>query len=199
MADGVVQLLDATTLKTLEQTSLSAGDVPKSAEFSSDGNWGAVMTHGGNLLSLDGKTRKFLDWTPRENGSVSAIRFDEQGKLLLANGRRSIFVYASPESDSEKAFQGLTEWPHQAYDYVVRPLYLLLPKPSEVDNIVKYLVTGRKSVEVSGDPEGRSAGGSDDLSQNRITFDLSVSLWSNLAFIAVMLGLGCIYIGRRDF
>jgi ABC-type transport system involved in multi-copper enzyme maturation permease subunit len=199
MADGVVQLLDATTLKTLEQTSLSAGDVPKSAEFSSDGNWGAVMTHGGNLLSLDGKTRKFLDWTPRENGSVSAIRFDEQGKLLLANGRRSIFVYASPESDSEKTFQGLTEWPHQAYDYVVRPLYLLLPKPSEVDNIVKYLVTGRKSVEVSGDPEGRSAGGSDDLSQNRITFDLSVSLWSNLAFIAVMLGLGCIYIGRRDF
>jgi hypothetical protein len=64
---------------------------------------------------------------------------------------------------------------------------------------VKYLVTGKKSVEVSGDPEGRSVGGSDDLNQQRITFDLSVSLWSNLAFIAVMLGLGCVYISRRDF
>ena len=119
--------------------------------------------------------------------------------MVLANGRRSIFVYASPESDSGKAFQGLTEWPHQAYDYVVRPLYLLLPKPSEVDNIVRYLVTGEKSVEISGDPEGRSAGGSDDLSQHRIAFDLSVSLWSNLAFISVMLGLGCLFIARRDF
>jgi hypothetical protein len=157
------------------------------------------MTHGGNLLSLNGEARKFLDWTPRENGSISAIRFDEQGKLLLANGRRSIFVYASPESDSEKAFQGLTEWPHQTYDYAVRPLYLLLPKPSEVDNIVQYLVTGKKSVEISGDSDGRSGGGSGDLNQQRVTFDLSVSLWSNLAFIAVMLGLGCIYIARRDF
>jgi ABC-type transport system involved in multi-copper enzyme maturation permease subunit len=199
MADGVVQLLDAKTLETLEQTLLKTGDVPKSAEFSSDGNWGVVMTHGGNLLSLDGKTRKFLDWTPRENGTVSAIRFDEQGKLLLANGRRSIFVYASAASDSEKSFLGLTEWPHQAYDYVVRPLYLLLPKPSEVDNIVQYLVTGKKSVEISGGPEGRSGAGSDDLNQQRVTFDLNVSLWSNLAFIAVMLGLGCVYIARRDF
>ena len=199
MADGVVQLLNAKTLETLEQTSLTTGDVPKSAEFSSDGNWGVVMTHGGNLLSVDGKSRKFLDWTPRENGAVSAIRFDEQGKLLLANGRRSIFVYASPESVSEKAFQGLTEWPHQAYDYVVRPLYMLLPKPSEVDNIVQYLVTGKKSVEISGGSDGRSVGGSDDLNQQRVTFDLSVSLWSNAAFISVMLGLGCVYISRRDF
>jgi hypothetical protein len=199
MADGVVQLLDAKTLETLEQASLTTSDVPKSAEFSSDGTWGVVMTHGGNLLSLNGEARKFLDWTPRENGSISAIRFDEQGKLLLANGRRSIFVYASPESDSEKAFQGLTEWPHQTYDYAVRPLYLLLPKPSEVDNIVQYLVTGKKSVEISGDSDGRSGGGSGDLNQQRVTFDLSVSLWSNLAFIAVMLGLGCIYIARRDF
>lgn len=199
MADGVVQLLDAKTLETLQQTTLKAGDVPKSAEFSSDGRWGVVMTHGGNLLSLNGEARKFLDWTPRENGSVSAIRFDEQGKLLLANGRRSICVYASPETDSEKVFQGLTEWPHQAYDYVVRPLYLLLPKPSEVDNIVQYLVTGKKSVEMSGDSEGRSRGGSDNLNHQRVTFDLSVSLWSNVAFVAVMLGLGCIYIARRDF
>lgn len=198
-ADGVVQLLDATTLETLEQTALAKGDVPRSAEFSSDGSWGVVMTHGGNLQSVDGKARKFLDWTPRENGSVSAVRFDDQGKLLLANGRRSIFVYAAPESALEKAFHGRTEWPHQVYDYVVQPLYLVLPKPSEVDNVVQYLVTGKKSVEVPGDPEGRTAVSSDGLNQQRITFDVNVSLWSNLGFIAVMLGLGCVYISRRDF
>ena len=93
----------------------------------------------------------------------------------------------------------MAEWPYDVYDYVVFPLYTLLPKPSEVDNVVRYLVTGEKSEVIGRDPNSQGANASEDLGQQRVTFDLWKSFWSNLGFIAVMLFFGCLYLIRHDF
>jgi hypothetical protein len=39
----------------------------------------------------------------------------------------------------------------------------------------------------------------DDLQGRRVVFDPWAAVYSNLGFIAVMLGLGCVYLVRADF
>jgi hypothetical protein len=59
-----------------------------------------------------------------------------------------------------------------------------------MDNVVNYLLTGSESV---------SLGVGNDLQVSRPRLDIWGPIWSNLAFIAVVVGLGCLYTHRKDF
>jgi hypothetical protein len=198
-ADGTVRALDRTTLDTIAEMNLPTGEKPRFAEFATDGSWGVVLTHSGKIVTFGGREKSFVDWTPQENGRVSAIRFDVSGRLMVADGRRTISFYEYGASAPVRSLKGQTAWPYDVYDYAVLPLYRLLPKPSEVNNMVRYLVTGENS-EVVGENSSSSANAmSEDLSQQRVTFDVRKSFLSNLAFIVVMLTVGCVYLMRQDF
>jgi ABC-type transport system involved in multi-copper enzyme maturation permease subunit len=198
LADGTVMTLNATTLETVAEEMLPDGEKPKVAEFAADGSWGAVMTHGGYMSVFAGQQKSFVPWRPQENGSVSAIRFDQSGKMIVANGRRSVSFYEPGSESPVKTLSGLTAWPYTVYDFIVHPLYTLLPKPGEVDQIVRFLVTGEKSEVIGGDHQPGGAA-TEDLNQQRVTFNIWQCFWSNFAFIAVMLTAGCVYLIRRDF
>ena len=90
--------------------------------------------------------------------------------------------------------------PYYAYDYVALPLYSVLPKPSELDNVLRYLVTGEKSTVIPGEQQSAiNPGAPEDLNQPRVTFNLWRSFWSNLAFVVFMMCAGCMYLARKDF
>ena len=38
-----------------------------------------------------------------------------------------------------------------------------------------------------------------DLSTERVVLDIWEPIWSNLAFLAVMLTVTCVYVARKDF
>lgn len=196
LADGNVILLDRMSLETIAEALIPDGDKPKTAEFAADGSWGVVMTHGGDVITCGGKEREFLAWKPPGVGAVSAVNFDADGQLIVADGRRSLQLYDSTSRRPVKTIAGQLAWPYRAYDLVLFPLYKMLPKPSELDNAVRYLVTGEKTVAVDANQAEQPA---ENLNQQRITFDLWTSFWSNLGFIAVMLAAGCVYLIRRDF
>ncbi len=199
LADGQILALDAVSLETIAEGSIPKGEKPKRAELTADGNWGVVLTHAGNLVTFGGQEKSFLPWTPRENGTISAISFDSEGQLIVANGRRSLSFYQASSQSPVKSVSGQVTWPFHVYDLVILPLYKVLPKPSELDNAVRYLVTGEKSVVIDSNQGDQAASDSEDLSQNRVSFDLWSSFWSNVGFIAVMLTVGCVYLMRRDF
>jgi hypothetical protein len=199
LADGRVLILDRSTLETTAEGSIPKGDKPKVAEFAADGSWAVVLTHSGKVVVFSGKEKAFLRWTPRENGSVSAVSFSQDHQLIVCNGRRSLSFYPQASAAADKTLTGSTSWPFQVYDFLVLPLYKLLPKPSELDNAVRYLVTGEKSVVVESGQDGPVTSATEDLNQERVTFDLKASFLSNLGFIAVMLAAGCVYLIRKDF
>jgi len=198
-ADGTILAVDRTNLETIAETNLPDDDKPKFAEFAADGSWGVVLTHAGNVITFDGQRKTFVPWIPQENGSVSAVRFDPSGQLMVANGRRTLSVYQLSSTVPVQAFKGQTAWPYDVFDYIVQPLYTVLPKPAEVNNMVRYLVTGETSEVISGTQDAPATGQTEDLSQQRVNFDLWKSFWSNLGFIGVMLMIGCIYLISRDF
>ena len=89
------------------------------------------------------------------------------------------------------------EWFGRVYWYGVRIIYNLFPKPGELDDSVAYLITGSKS----GKPRLATFPPSDDLHSRKSHRKLNIwpPLWSNLAFMVLMLGLGCWYAQRKDF
>ena len=198
-ADGKLTVVDKSTLETVAEKALSKGEKPKTAEFAADGSWGVVLTHGGSVVSFDGETKSFLPWVPQEDGSVSAVGFTSSGQLVVSDGRRSLSFYLLSSPEPVKTIVGKTGFFYHIHDYFISPLYTILPKPSELDNAVSYLVTGEKSVAIGGNDQESDETVSEDLQQTRITFDLWSSFWSNLGFVAVMLLAGCVYLSRKDF
>ena len=73
------------------------------------------------------------------------------------------------------------------------PLYTNLPKPGELNNLVSYLRTGEDEVVIA------EESGPSGLEEERIALDLWTPLWSNVAFLTVMLSFACWRISRRDF
>ena len=78
----------------------------------------------------------------------------------------------------------------------MRVVYNLFPKPGELGDLVAYLVSGSKSAAANIGPFA-----TDDLQSRHARQKLNIwpPLWSNLAFMVLMLGLGCWYAQRKDF
>ena len=78
----------------------------------------------------------------------------------------------------------------RVYRYAILPLYTVFPKPGELDKTVQYLLSGKETVEVI-------EGG--DLSTAQKELEPWRPVWSSLAFMVVVLTLGCFYLERQDF
>lgn len=197
-ADGSVRVFDQVTTEDLFEGHIPKGDKPKRVELSVDGQFGAVLTHGGRLMIFDASRKVFEEWAAGRGRSISAIRLAADHKIMIAE-RRGVEVFDLKTSATVDSRKGVLAWPFHAYDYVVRPVYTVFPRPGDLDNAVRFLVTGEKTMAIQQEEGGQPSGPVEDLQGNRIAFDPWASLWSNAGFILVMLGLGCLYLIRSDF
>ncbi len=197
-ADGKLLAIDAATFASIAEAELPIGEKPRAVECAPDGSSGAVLTHAGTVLIFDSKNRKFATWAPRESGYASAIAYNEKFQLLVVDNHRSVGIYDVATQKTSEQLRGSVDLPCKIYDYVVSPLHKILPKPSDLDNAVQWIVTGEKSVEINSDGDQRGNLKA-NLEAERITLDVRNAILSNVAFIVIMLGLGCVYVARSDF
>ena len=80
------------------------------------------------------------------------------------------------------------EW---VYYYGILPVYIIFPKPGELDNTVHYALTGKTTTDM-----GIFQG---DLTQRREDLHPWRPVASGLAFVAVVMLIACIYIERHEF
>ena len=127
------------------------------------------------------------------------MTFDPEGHLLLSDGRLAVHQY---DLSTKKR---LTSWAQQEtrvyafYDYVVNPLWKLLPRPGQLDRFAKWTLDGDQEV-LAGEGDGPPRPPQpDNLLQDRDRFSPSQVLVKNGLFIAVLLALGCFYVQRNDF
>ncbi|MEP3479305.1 MAG: ABC transporter permease [Fuerstiella sp.] len=197
--DGKVSTFDPITLEMKDSRTEYSGVVPKRSEVSPDSNYIAVLTHDETILIFDVQTEKFMEWQPSENGTCSAMTFNSEGHLLLSDGRLAVHQY---DLSTKKR---LTSWAQQEtrvyafYDYVVNPLWKLLPRPGQLDRFAKWTLDGDQEV-LAGEGDGPPRPPQpDNLLQDRDRFSPSQVIIKNGLFIAVLLALGCFYVQRNDF
>ncbi len=187
-------VLDSQDLTTIAESAVSDGEILSQAEVAPDGSSATVLTMAGTTVVFDGKRRSFSTWTPKENGYASTIAYNHRSQLIVVDSHRSATIYDVTNQTTVGRLRGSVGVLRYLYDYGVSPVHSILPKPEEVDRAVAWLVSSEKS---NSEDSGATAA-RDDSSQQE-TFDVRKAILSNLAFIVVMLGLGCLYIARSDF
>ncbi len=77
------------------------------------------------------------------------------------------------------------------FSWLVKPIYLVNPKPSALDNAMNYVLSGSQTM----NPQLVT----NDLKTAQIELDVWQPIFSNLAFVAVMLAISCVYVARKEF
>jgi hypothetical protein len=167
------------------------GNTPKAVVSSPDGRWLAVLFHHRRLWCFDTQSNAPADTDVDGQGEISAVAFAADNTLYVADGFGRVTQY-----DPAKSFAEIERWSPQpdtlerVYAWGVRPLYTVFPKPGEMQNLVSWLMTRQETA---------TAGMENDMSAPRVVLDVWTPLWSNLAFLGVILGLTCVYLTRKDF
>jgi hypothetical protein len=167
---------------------------PRSVVASPDGHSIAVLFDDNTLWLYDLEHGLPISARISGQGSISAVAFSPANQLLVANGFGRVTAYQMEPFQQTNAFEPPAETLEILYRYVVLPLYTVFPKPGELDGVVTYLVVG--------DPVNlfeQSRLPRDQVLEKRGPIDIWQPIWSNLAFLVVMLTITCVYISRRDF
>ncbi len=189
--NGVVRLMDAKTLEEIESPQQPGGEnPPRGAWISPDGQWLAVAYHTGKLW-LREKSQAWKLAPLNSQGDINAVLFTPEGTLLVAHQVSKVTEYELPSGKVLKRFSPPLTMTEFAYRYGILPIYTLCPKPGEFYKTVEYLMTRQETTAAKEKV--------DNLEAAQVKLNPWSPVWSSALFVAVMLGICCIYIEWQEF
>lgn len=190
--NGEMRLFEEDGLALRHTFRPQGNNAPRFAETSPDGRWFAVVFHNGKLWLYDNEKRQPVDAGVSGQGSITAAAFTNSSQLLVAGRYTRVTEYEPDSFQVVRRFRPELSLLEKAYRYAIHPIHTVFPKPAELDSMVAYILTGEESAEVQLPGQG-------SLSAARMKLDIWGPVWSNLAFLAVVLALGCLRVQRKDY
>jgi hypothetical protein len=188
--DGTLLIYRTDGLELLHEYQPFGANQPRSIDISPDGKRIAVLFHHRWLWLFDTELETGESPALIGQGDISTVAFDESGRFLVADRFGRVIRYSGEKALSEEArFEPELELVEWVYATIIQPVHTVFPKPDEMTNLTRWLMTGQES-KPSADGE---------LTSNRKVVDVWQPLWSNLAFLVFVLTLNCVLISRRDF
>jgi WD40 repeat protein len=187
--EGDLVAINATNLEEVHSFNLPYESTPRYIAASPDGRWRAIVYHDGRLRLADLQDGTWSEPRIPERNTISAVAFADDGDLWVSGRYRRISTYDPETMRSVKRYRPPLMTLEKIERYAIEPIYTIFPKPGELSDVITYLMTGEESI----------VGVSDDLAVRRAKSSLWGTVWSNLAFLTVMLALACIHIQRKDF
>ncbi len=194
LESGEIRTFAVDTLEPLQTFQPFGKEKPRLVAASPNGRWFAVVYHDRRLWLFDAERNQPLDLPIRGRKDTSSVTFTPQNHLLVADRFTRVTEYQLDPFQITQSIQPPPDTLELAYRFAINPIYTVFPKPGELDNLVNYLLTEQKTVQID---RGRS--GVTDLRSEQIVVNVWQPAWSSLAFVAVILGCTCFYISRRDF
>ena len=189
LADGTLLALDAQTLKTRHSAQPEAKTSPRAIAASPDGKCFAALSHRGTLWLLREGQKHWSKAPIRGQRDISAIAFGRDGKLLVADRTTRVTEYDVQALAQSRVWSPPMSLMDATYRYGIWPVYFLCPKPGEFYKTVQYLLTDRSTVSVD----------ERDLTATQQELSPWRPVASSLAFMVVMLAIGCAYIHFQEF
>ena len=192
--DGTWRTIDSATLEQRDTFTPPRPSRPEAAAGSPDGKHLAVLTRSGELWMLDtAKGNWFQADQVAGQRDISAIAFTPASKLLVADRATRVIEYDPTTFAVERRFDPPFDLMQAGYRYVIWPLYTLFPKPGEFYKTAEHLLK-RAEAPSSDKPKPPTEPAGDAVNDSPWA-----PVWSSLAFMAVMLGLGCAYMQWQEF
>ena len=192
--DGVIRILNTETLNEREEFRPFGNNEPRAVTTSPDGRWIAVQFHNRKIWLYDAEQTEPSSARLSAQGDISAVAFGSDSTLYAADGFGRVVQY-----DPANSFSRVDSWEptpdmlERVYQWGISPIYRVFPKPGEMDNLVSWLMTRQETAD-EGEPGQESA-----RETQRAVLDIWQPLWSNLAFLTVMLIGTCVYFTRKEF
>jgi len=123
-------------------------------------------------------------------GSALALHFTNNGDLWVAHSIKNADCWQLQEQKVTQSIRPKLSVLEMVYRYIVNPFYLANPKPAAVNETIEYMLQkpGNKSIALD----------RLDLENPKEEIDPWQPIWSNSAFVIVMLGICCWYLYRQD-
>ncbi|HEV3137935.1 MAG TPA: ABC transporter permease, partial [Pirellulales bacterium] len=189
LADGQIRRYDS-NLRPGEPFGAETPGLPDALVISPDARYLVALSRNARLAIYDLATQKPVPLSIVGQGEISAVAFDGR-KLLVADRLTRVTRYDLDKLDGEQQWQGQMPLAEKVYRYALHPLYTVFPKPSELNQTVTHVLTS-KDAPVSGVRIDNGGNGP-------VKLDAWGPVWSNLAFLIVVLAVACGYIYRKDF
>jgi hypothetical protein len=188
--DGEVRRYDR-QLKLVETIEAPDRSLPEATTVSPDAKVLAIVYRSGRLWLYDAGRSRRLEASIAGQGDVSAVALDGSA-MYVADRLTRVTKYDLAALARGQQWQGPLPLAERIYRYALHPLYTVFPKPSQLYQTVTYVLTS-KDAKVGGIrlDEGDGAGPQ--------KLDVWGPIWSNLAFLAIVLAIGCAYVYRKDF
>jgi hypothetical protein len=188
--NGELQVLDADTLEEISSTSPEDENPPRFVSASPDGKKFAVVFHSGLLWMYDAEEAAWSRPRVAGQGDISAAAWSDKGQLLVADYAKRVSVYAGDTLAVEERYSPRLNIFERIYRWGVVPLYTILPKPGEMYKTFEYLVSGKST---------SASDAQADVAQAQAKLRPWAPVWSGLLFIAVVLGVTCLYFERQEY
>jgi hypothetical protein len=194
--DGKLQLRDPETLELKSTLEIAKGQRPRVLTASPDGKWLAViMEHRKLWLLADGETKLQLA-SVRGQGDISAAQFLPNNRLLVTDLFQRVSEYDTQTWERKQVWAPRLDFTTMAYLYLLKPVYTVCPKPGELYRTVTYLLTEQKD-------DAEKALENPEAERHEYEPEAISNPWrpvySSLAFMVVMLLIGCVYMERQEF
>ncbi|MCA9268333.1 MAG: hypothetical protein KDA41_07670, partial [Planctomycetales bacterium] len=203
--DGALVVIDAATLNEKQTLTPEEEVPPRFVVASSDGRWFAVLLQSRRLYLFDAHSQSLAKAGVWTQGDISAVSFAGD-RLRLVDRIARVREFSLPDmretatwspdvvpglDDDDSGWFGTSFNLYKAYRWLLVPTYTVLPKPGEINNAMRYLVTGETTEAV--------ASGANDLSEARhIRRDPWRPIWTSALFVVFLLALACFRIERSE-
>ena len=127
-------------LKPLETIETGVASTPATFVISPDGNHLAIVYLNARLWLYDVKKARESSLPITGRSDVTAAAFDGN-RLLVVDRLTRVTTYDLAKSNIEKQRQGAMSVVEKVYRYALRPLYVVFPKPGQLNETVKYVLT----------------------------------------------------------
>lgn len=183
---GHVQIRSVSTLQ-VDHSFRPAGDSqPLSVETSTDGRHVAVLFHNGALWLYDDQSHqgRILD------RHTTAAAFDG-GTLIYADFLRQVRVRDLTAGNTSKTYSPKLDTLRWYYQWLIQPIYVVFPKPGELSNLVRSLLT-------EDPPKMPQLENVEDLRVVQDRPDTTAPVVHGAIFVLIMLAITCAYVERLD-
>jgi hypothetical protein len=155
-------------------------------------NQAAIITHTGNWFKLDCESGQLSAIPSSFAGKLTAMTWESPTRVLLGLKPNRVVEFDLETNTIAKEYTPKQSTLELIYNWGINPLYQVNPKPTALDNAMSYLLSGSETQNMNIEPTR-------DLKRAQLEIDVWSPIFTNLAFVGVMLLIGCVYVARKEF
>ncbi len=202
-----LQIYSANDLQPGDTLSLESNGFVRAIVAAPDNQRAAVLFQNQHLWIFDADNQSFNRPNITDLNSVNAVAFDSNSNLVYVNDYREVRT-VDLDSMQELDFRaGQLTTSQYVSRRLIKPLHSIFPQPGRLNNTVQFFVTGDDTREdyratmlqlVSSANPMVPMGQLSELFP-RVNLHPWPPVWNGIAFVTIMLIIGCVYFERQQF